>query len=205
MGFTWSLFFAQSAHEATVERYVGLNPADRITDFAPGRRLKVGDTCHLQYVDNFAVLGGDPESLTKTKEKVRESMGDRGLLMREHEDAGKGMVELLGHVIEAVEGTVSISPGRAWRLRDAMLHASRLRSLSGMALEVILGHVGFCFLVRRCMLSIFGRAYAFVQAHFSAPAPLWLSVRRELRNAAYLLLLAFFESEKTLEPNCLVC
>ena len=23
-------------------------------------------------------------------------MGDRGLLMREHEDAGKGMVELLG-------------------------------------------------------------------------------------------------------------
>ena len=38
-----------------------------------------------------------------------------------------------------------------------------------------------------------------------APAPLWLSVRRELRNAAYLLPLAFFESEKTVEPNGLVC
>ena len=71
MEFTWSLFFAQSAHEAIVERYAGLNPADRITDFAPGRRLKVGDTCHLQYVDNFAVLGVDSESLTMTKEKER--------------------------------------------------------------------------------------------------------------------------------------
>ena len=191
MGFSWSLFFAQSAHEAIVERCAGLNPASRITDFIPGRRLKTGDTCHLQYVDNFAVLGGDPESLTKTKERVRESMGNRGLFMREHEDADKGMVELLGHVIKAVEGTVSISPGRAWRLRDAMLYASRLRSLSGMALELILGHAGFCFLVRRCMLSILGRSYAFVQAHYSAPAPLWLSVRRELRNAAYLLPLAF--------------
>ena len=70
--------------------------------------------------------------------------------MREHEDAAKGVAELLGPSIEAVEGTISISPGRAWRLRDAMLHASRLRSLSGMALEVILGHAGFCFLVRRC-------------------------------------------------------
>ena len=36
MGFTWSLFFAQSAHETIVERNAGLKPADRITDFAPG-------------------------------------------------------------------------------------------------------------------------------------------------------------------------
>ena len=144
MGFTWSLFFALCAHEAIVERYAGLSPAGRITDFTSGRRLKAGDTCHLQYVDNFAVLGGDPESLTKTKERVRESMGYRGLLMREHEDAGSGMVELLGHAMKAVEGTVSISPKRAWRLRVAMLHASRLRSLSGVALEVILGHVSGC-------------------------------------------------------------
>ena len=101
MGFTWSLFFAQSAHEAIVERNAGLKPSDRVTDFAPGRRLRAGDSCHLQYVDNFAVLGGDPESLTKTKEKVRDSMGKRGLLMREHEDAGSGITELLGHVIKS--------------------------------------------------------------------------------------------------------
>ena len=79
------------------------------------------------------------------KEGVRQVMGARGLLMREHEDAGKGVLELLGHTIKAMEGTISISPKRAWRLRDAMLHASRLRSLSGIALEVILGHAGFCF------------------------------------------------------------
>ena len=80
--------------------------------------------------------------------------------MREHEDAGEGVAELLGHTIKAIEGTISISPKRACRLRDAMLHVSRLQNMSGMALEVILGHAGFCLLVRRCLLSVFGRAYA---------------------------------------------
>ena len=143
--------------------------------------------CHLKHVDNFAALGGDAESTTKVKENVRESMSRRGLLMREHEAAGTGMAELLGHAIKAAKGTVPISPKRAWRLRDAMLHASRLRSLSGMALEVILEHAGFCFLVRRPLLPVFGKVHAFVQAHYCAPAPLWLSVRRE-----HFLPLAFF-------------
>ena len=119
MGFSWSLFFAQSAHEAIVEEHTGLTGGDRLTDFAPGRRLKSGGIAHLQYVDNFAALGGDPASLTQVKEGVRQVMGTRGLLMREHEDAGKGVAELLGHTIKAIEGTISISPKRAWRSRDA--------------------------------------------------------------------------------------
>ena len=160
MGFAWSLFFAQSAHEAIIEQHSSLKAVDRITDFAPGRRLKVGGMCHLHYVDNFAALGSDAESITKVKENVRESVSRRGLLLREHEEAGTGMAELLGHVIKAVKGTLSISPKRAWRLRDAMLHASRLRSLSGMDLEVILGRAGFCFLVRRPLLSIFWKGPA---------------------------------------------
>ena len=36
-------------------------------------------------------------------------MSRRGLLMREHEDAGTGMAELLGQVIKAVKGTVNQS------------------------------------------------------------------------------------------------
>ena len=148
MGCSWSHFFAQSAHEAIVEEHGGLTGGDRLTDFVPGRGLKSGGIAHLQYVDNFAAVGGgDPVSLTQGEEGVRQVMG---------------------HTIKAIEGSISISPKRAWRLRDAM-HASRLRNLSGMALEVILGHAGFCFSVRRCLLSAFGRVYAFVQAHFSAP------------------------------------
>ena len=140
MGFSWSLFFAQSAHETIVEKHASMTGGDRLTDFAPGRRLKSGGIARLQYVDNFAALGGDPASPTQVVEGVRQVMGTRGLLMRDHEDAGKGVAELLGHATKAIEGTISISPKRAWRLRDAMLHALRLRNLSGMALEVILGH-----------------------------------------------------------------
>ena len=62
-------------------------------------------------------------------------MGKRGVLMRKHEDADTGMTELLGHVIGAVAGTLSVTPARAWRLRDALLRAFRLRKLSGSPWE----------------------------------------------------------------------
>ena len=48
MGFAWSLFFAQSAHEAIVEEQAGLSFADGIADFAPGRRFKRECVSHLQ-------------------------------------------------------------------------------------------------------------------------------------------------------------
>ena len=63
------------------------------------------------------------------------------------------------------------------------------------------GHAGLCFLVRRPLLSIVGKVYASVQAHFCVPAPLWLSVRRELRNAAYLLPLAFSDQRRPWSPT----
>ena len=191
LGFAWSLFFAQSAHEATVEEQAGLSAADRIGDFAPARRLKSGGVSHLQNVDNFAALEGQPGSLTHTKENVREAMGARGLLMREHEGA---------------EG----------RSRTCWPHDQRLEGLSDCVMlcytppgcAVCLGWPWMlswdmldCFLVHRCFLSVFGRAHAFALAHNSAPAPLWLSVRRELRNAAHLLPLAFSNLRRSWSPN----
>ena len=86
-----------------------------------------------------------------------------------------------------------------------MLHASRLRSLSGMALEVILAHAGFYLLVRRPLLSFFGKVYAFLQAHCCKPAPLWLSVRRELRNAAKILPIAFSDLRRPWSPTTVWC
>ena len=44
------------------------------------------------------------------------------------------------------------------------------RSVSVIILSTM-GHAGFCFLVRRCLLSVFGRACPFAQGHHSAPAP----------------------------------
>ena len=87
-------------------------------------------------------------------------LGKRGLFMLKHEDAVPGMKELLGHVMRAVAGTVSVPPSRAWRLRDA-LHASRLRKMSDTALVVLLRHSVFCL-----VLAIrFEICFAFVHAH----------------------------------------
>ena len=55
----------------------------------------------------------------------------------EHEDVGTGMAELLGHVIKAVIGTVSICPNReSLEIEMRCSALPDLQSLSGMALEV---------------------------------------------------------------------
>ena len=102
---------------------------------------------HLQYVDNFAALSTDRAKANHAKEKVRRRMKEKHLDMDVQEDA-KDRVELLGFSISSEEACISIKSARAWRLREALLHAGRLRKLSGMALEVLVGHATFCFLVR---------------------------------------------------------
>ena len=83
---------------------------------------------------------------------------------------------------------VELKAGRSFRLEAALKHAARLRTISSMSLEVLVGHCTFAsfFLLQRCALSVFSAVYAFIQIHYGKPAPLWSSVKKELRMTAAL-------------------
>ena len=80
--------------------------------------------------------------MNTSKEPFRWEMGTRCLLVRKHEDVGAGMTELLGQGIREVACTVSVTLSRAWWLRDALLHRSRLRRMFGVSLEMPFGTCG---------------------------------------------------------------
>lgn len=57
-------------------------------------------------------------------------------------------------------------------------------------MEVVVGHLTFCFLVRRPLLTTFSVCYAFIRAGHARPVEMWAAVRRELWWAVSLLPLA---------------
>ena len=80
-----------------------------------------------------------------------------------------------------------ISAKRFWRTRGALIHLCNKRQASGQMLEIVIGHATFAGLLRREVLSVFHTVYKFMREHYLTPAPLWPSVREELKTFAGLM------------------
>ena len=88
MGFAWSLYFAQRAHEHVLSSgSVHYPDTLRLGDKKP-MHSKVGDDpYHLQYVDNLGIFGSNQKQVNKVKNLGKALMDRVGLIMNEHEDA----------------------------------------------------------------------------------------------------------------------
>ena len=54
MEFSWSLYFAHSAHEAIAEKEGQMKRADRVAVSKDGLRFRAGCLVRIKYVDNYA-------------------------------------------------------------------------------------------------------------------------------------------------------
>eukprot|EP00974_Lingulodinium_polyedra_P113598 10999037-Lingulodinium_polyedra.AAC.1 len=70
---------------------------------------------------------------------------------------------MLGWAMHPIRAVLELRSGRAHRLDAVLRHCARLRRVSGAVLEVLVGHCTSAFLLRRCLLSVFGRIYAFMR------------------------------------------
>ena len=99
-------------------------------------------------------------------------------------------MELLGHVLHPSLPSIEFKPVRPGRLWAAVQHLLRRRKVSGRAVEVIMGHFTYAFLLNRGLLSVFGATFKFIRSAYVEVEKLWPSVRSELSNAVALLPLA---------------
>lgn len=177
MGWSWALWWCQAIHERCVEA-AGLGPERRLCD---GQEpAAITDRPHLQYVDNFAVLGEKREEVEADLTKVCDELRRRGLALHT-EEVTVGETKLLGWVLSGEDCSLQPEGRRVWRLRFAIRWALRVGEISGRDLERLIGHAVFVALCRRESLAILGSVYAFVAAEPSErPRRLWCSVRREL-------------------------
>lgn len=135
------------------------------------------DCMHLEYVDNWVVLGTCKDKVEKLAQKGVEALRGKGLVVHEIEQASSH-IRVLGWEFE--DSTFRPKPLRAWRVRKAFEHLLARGVCSGRQLEKIVGHANFLSLGRREALSIFGETYTFIQRHYYYRSRIWRSVRREL-------------------------
>ena len=138
------------------------------------------------YVDNIGVFSLSRAAADRTLNAVVDDLRCRGLILHEIEPASPHG-DFVGLCFDGVRGMVRIKPSRIWRLAYALDEALARPSLSGGALEVLLGHVTWAGLVRREILSVLNVSYRYVKTCHDWPATLWPAVRRELQQVKSLL------------------
>ena len=119
----------------------------------------MGDSYDLQYVDNLGVFGKDRRGVNSIKDVGRELMNRARLVMHDK------TVELLGHVIHPSLPAIRLNASRARKFGAVVKHILRRRKVSGRAVEIIVGHLTYVFLLNRCLLFHFQRLTSLSVVH----------------------------------------
>ena len=133
---------------------------------------------HIEYVDNFIVLGTSKAQVDEVAAAGVKALRDKGLVVHE-EESSHGKIKVLGWEFEDTK--LRPLSHRVWRVKLAMERLLEVGRVSGRQLEKVVGHASFICLGRREGLSVFGETYTFIHRHYWSPHRIWSSVRRELQ------------------------
>ena len=196
MGWSWSLFFAQSANSFQLGRSMSdIGPVHVMSDrgaplvFRPAQSNRVLGS--YVYVDNLGLLSNDGDAVRRQISASTKHFDKLGLVIHEVE-INDVVGKALGVQVALSERATRTEPTRWWTLRVAPLAILQRSRVSGVELELVLGHATFCGLMAREVLSCLHAVYRFVQNHYWERAELWQSVREEMEG--FLGLMIFLRS-----------
>jgi hypothetical protein len=174
MGWNHALFWCQAIHQHVVQQ-AGATIDTCLEDkaIAPASSM-----FHIEYVDNFIVLGTSKAQVDEVAAAGVKALRDKGLVVHE-EESSHGKIKVLGWEFEDTK--LRPLSHRVWRVKLAMERLLEVGRVSGRQLEKVVGHASFICLGRREGLSVFGETYTFIHRHYWSPHRIWSSVRRELQ------------------------
>ena len=191
MGFSWSLFFAQRISEALMDQVPGLSHSTRIHDRggpAVFDALQSHEIKHFVYVDNLGVMSSDRQAVSQELGELTDKFTDKKLLLHpgeiQHEHIKALGVQMDGKLLKS-----TLTPDRFHRVRQGVRGLLRRGRCTGKVLEIVIGHCTYCGLMNRCLLSTFHASYKFIRNSYYEAAPLWNSVKAELRAFSGLMAL----------------
>ena len=186
MGWAWALHFCQGVLTNAISS-CGFGVNQMISDKTNPVHLGSHDDLAVAgYVDNFAVIGCNPNRVNSGLTKIGNHLRALGLTVHEEADAELS-ADFVGLHFDGSTGFVSIKPQRILKLQRAIRELLNRNFASGELLQLILGHITWAMMSRREGLSILSSCYAFSHRSISKACRLWPSVRRELEWVAALL------------------
>ena len=186
MGWAWSLHLCQSVLMKAIKD-AGFDVDQVISD--KGRPVHLRSTEQIGcggYVDNFIVIGCNPDLVNAGLQRIGDILRGRGLTVHEEETATH-KTDFVGLSFDGIAGTISIKPQRIVKLQRAITELLARNFASGEILQLIVGHLTWAVMTRREGLSILKSCYAFIHENQSKPKRLWPTVRWELETISAIL------------------
>lgn len=154
-----------------------------------------GSTAVAAYVDNLGVLkSADRQVVDEGLQRIIATLRGWGLLVHEIEPASQ-RADFVGR------GTVSIKKTRINRIKFAIDELLERQVCSGRTMQLLVGHLTWALLCRRCGLSLINACYAFIGDGSNQNRRLWKSVRQELQWVSAILPLLKFHVNSSWSPD----
>ena len=144
---------------------------------------------HFVYVDNLGCFCSDEEDAKRTVSEWVTAFESRELLLHKSEVVC-GPVTVLGSKIDGDQLTMAIKDDRLMKVQAAVAGLLARGRTAGWCVEVLLGHLTFCGLANRGILTVPHTLYRLIRRHYTEAAPLWAECRDELAAMSALLFLA---------------
>ncbi|CAK0812001.1 unnamed protein product, partial [Prorocentrum cordatum] len=188
MGWSWALWICHETLAQVMRSSAGPRDA-MVLDKAPAAQLEPGMVGDLPYVDNANIIGIEQDLVQDRLERMTAALDQLGLKWHERQGAGIE-VEILGVIVDGVQGLVRPKPKRLWRLHGGLTFLLRWRKAAGWQIRAVLGHLVSFFQLMRPGLSIFRVLYDFVQQDLGEIRELPTAALHELKVARSLLFMA---------------
>ena len=167
MGWSWSLFICNAITEDVtrigIGRALAIPAADVriVSERAPCARLGHGELAGSSYVDNSNVVGSPRKLVDAALQAILCEFERRGLAFHEVCHASQNFV-CCGVRFDFVMGRAVPQRDRAWRLYRALTALIDYRGSTPTAMEVMMGHIVYHFMLMRPALAILSSLYRVV-------------------------------------------
>lgn len=180
MGFSHSVFIAQSVHEHVMYSSGVLNAADNIVYI---RSPWIDRPLHALYIDDNILVGTNGDQLSQLYDRVSAAYHAAQLPINDKKGVRPSLdaVTTLGVDIDGRRGTISLNITRLNSVVQATQTLLSQRWVTGKELASIVGAWTWPMLLRRPTLAAFKHVYRYTQLYPDTPRELWKCVRRELR------------------------
>jgi len=185
MGWSHSVYLAQTAHEYIVDTRTGLLAADRITHTSD---LTINRLRHALYIDDAIFIGTDRVEVMTGHTDYLLAVRSVDLPAKQSKVVGATSlpVKCLGFEVDGEEMSVGVSPvelDELCRLTRFVLNAG---TCTGHQMQQLVGRWTWAMLVNRPSLAVFSAVYRFIKCAGYRRFDIWPCVRRELTTVLHL-------------------
>lgn len=178
MGFSHSVFLAQTVHEHLAETETGLRREDRVMR---GNDTGLDRLRYHLYIDDAAFISTSRSECRRALEAHIRTLNSRGLDVKPSKVVPPSCegVDVVGVELHGRDGSFGLAPAKLRRLCSATIRLLERGSATGLELSVLLGRWTWAILPVRPAFAIFCSVYRFIEVAASEYT-LWPSVKREL-------------------------